>query len=194
MNLEEEKQNFAKIIDRVPEILMNSPSFPLELAEHFNDIPFLSSPENPRKNNCFCEREDDDGQLVYCSCCGEASHLPCYHFSDKPFPSSEQFLCIYCQYKASSRIAETLLQNAAQIEDKLRTLTEKFDNVEKEFISQTPDAFGCIQNATSCGDLDNALSDLIAESQNVWKDITNDLETLNSFTDIDIFDQKNSGD
>ena len=189
MTLEQEKQEFQEIIDRIPEITMNSPSFPLELAEHINDLPFLSAPETPHDNECFCEKDDEESLLITCACCGERSHLSCYHLTERPI-TSDSFFCIYCQQKASQKISNELIKTATCIEQKLNIITEKLDEIESENMHEYPDPFACIQNATSCQELHSMFTNLLATSQSLWDEINQDLEQLNAFTDIDIFDQR----
>ena len=187
MSLETEKRQFADLLNRIPEITMNSPSFSLELSEHISDLPFFSSSQTDHNHECFCQNNDDDSILLTCACCGERSHASCYHISERPV-SNDSFYCIYCQQKALDRISEQLFENISHIEEKTQIISQKFDELQKENNMQIPDAFGCIQNAASSQELSGRLHELLVTSQAVWKDICKDLEEINLIAENDLFE------
>ena len=186
MNLEEEKENFAEVLENIPEIAMSSPSFPIELAEDITEIPFMPS-DSLKKSECYCEQDEEEAPALKCSCCGNYSHLSCYHLNEK-LQDNQDFICLSCQQKARNKILEPLIQSVTGIEEKLSKISESLEKIAPNTASNLPDVFGSIQNPLSCKDLCDSLHQIVILSQKVWKDVNKDIDEISSFVDVDILE------
>ena len=183
---ENDNIDFSNVLNEIPDILVSSPSFPIEAVDKMDDIPFLP-PSSHSSHNCFCENDDVESGFVTCSICGQSSHISCYHFYDK-FPINERFICISCQQKATNQVLDVTADSVQRLENRISFLSDVFDRLQNEYIPNLPDT---LENVGSCEELHLMLKNFLSFSKKVWKDVNKDLDEINMYTKVDFLGENN---
>ncbi|EAY08629.1 hypothetical protein TVAG_239890 [Trichomonas vaginalis G3] len=184
---DDSKQNHVSLLNRIPEIAMNSPIIGYDLADKVNELPFLQEyPET--RDNCFCGEPITNHSYNTCTICGCRVHHDCYPSLDK---QTNPLICIQCQQKACNQILGSTIDQIRNIEENLTKITEILDQYKTPANSRAAgDIFGNIKNGAEPSQLEISLSKTLEECSSHWKDIIKCVENIQDVTSRDLFDDE----
>lgn len=175
---EEKIDNFAAVMNRIPEIAMNSPIIGYDLAENLNDLPFM--PKKIQSNDiCFCGNPIGNQPFYTCSMCGGRVHQECYNTSEKP--PNGTIICIQCQQKACNELMNNTRVQIKSVEQKLQQITSLFDAFKNFTPSSSRDVFSDVKNAPIGNEFEAQINKVIWKSNEIWIRIGEDVDSIQRF-------------